>query len=54
MIGFKATIDFFFCSGAFSPSGDDVEFAAIKLIHNQLDDNSDGSVDFTESAEVCD
>lgn len=38
-------------SGAFSLS-DDTEFAAIKSIHNQLDDNADGSVDFRESEEV--
>lgn len=35
----------------FSPS-DDIEYAAIKTIHKQLDDNADGSVDFSESAEV--
>lgn len=35
---------------------DDVEYSAIKTIHKQLDDNADGSVDFSESAEVsgCD
>ena len=31
---------------------DDGEYAAIKIIHKQLDDNADGSVDFSESAEV--
>lgn len=35
-----------------SPS-DDIEYAAIKTIHKQLDDNADGSLDFSESAEVC-
>lgn len=38
--------------GAFSLS-DDSEFAAIKTIHKQLDNNADGSVDFRESEEVC-
>jgi len=31
---------------------DDYEYAAIKTIHKQLDDNADGSVDFKESEEV--
>ncbi len=31
---------------------DDNEFAAIKFIHRQLDDNADGSVDFKESEAV--
>lgn len=31
---------------------DDTEYAAIKTIHRQLDDNADGSVDLSESAEV--
>lgn len=31
---------------------DDGEYAAIKTIHRQLDDNADGSVDLSESAEV--
>ena len=31
---------------------DDNEYAAIKTIHKQLDDNADGSVDFKESEEV--
>ena len=39
--------------GVFSPSDDNIEFAAIQIIHKQLDDNADGSVDFSESAEVC-
>jgi len=29
-----------------------MEYAAIKAIHKQLDDNADGNVDFSESAEV--
>ena len=37
--------------GVFSPS-DDNEYAAIKIIHKQLDDNADGSVDLSESEEV--
>ena len=41
------------CTGITSPSGDDIEYAAIKTIHKQLDDNADGSLDFSESAEVC-
>lgn len=32
---------------------DEYEFAAIKAIHGQLDDNEDGSVDWSESSEVC-
>ena len=61
------TNDFFFSSFDFSlhecavtlylPTGvlspiDDEEYAAIKTIHKQLDDNADGSVDLSESAEV--
>ena len=34
-------------------TSDNSEFAAIKTIHKQLDDNADGSVDFSESEEVC-
>lgn len=41
----------FIIIGLFSPS-DDNEYVAIKTIHKQLDDNADGSVDFSESAEV--
>lgn len=37
--------------GVVSPI-DDVEYAAIKTIHKQLDDNADGTVDLSESAEV--
>ena len=33
-------------------TGEDVEYAAIKTIHKQLDDNADGNVDLSESAEV--
>ena len=38
----------------FTGAGEDVEFAAIKTIHRQLDDNADGSVDLSESSEVGD
>ena len=31
---------------------DELEFAAIQTIHSQLDDNSDGKVDRSESEEV--
>ena len=31
---------------------DELEFAAIQAIHSQLDDNSDGKVDLSESEEV--
>lgn len=37
--------------GVLSQIGD-TEYAAIKAIHKQLDDNADGSVDLSESAEV--
>ena len=33
-------------------ASEDVEYAAIKTIHKQLDDNADGNVDLRESAEV--
>lgn len=32
---------------------EELEFAAIQAIHGQLDDNADGSVDLSESSEVC-
>ena len=50
LVDFFSPFSFHFL-GAFSLN-DDVEFAAIKSIHNQLDDNADGSVDFQESEEV--
>ena len=40
------------CVGGVASPIDDVEYAAIKTIHKQLDDNADGSVDLSESAEV--